>query len=139
MLENIPRSSQSFTATKNYILTKDQKLYSAYGYRFQRSYRLGLLSRRKANSRGHSMYHHVMRKLTFPYKNTATYQMSAFHPGYLSNQLGRNIFVLRKAGNVASRLDATESEIRVNIRSEVVLLRTRTCYIHLLFSGLTPS
>ena len=60
--------------------------------------------------------------------------MSAFHPGYLSNQLGRNIFVLRKAGNVASRLDATESEIRVNIRSEVVLLRIHALVISTSFS-----
>jgi hypothetical protein len=38
--------------------------------------------------------------------------MSAFYPGYTSNELRRILFVLRKAGNVASRLDATEFEIK---------------------------
>ena len=54
---------------KDYKRTKDQKPYSAFGYQFQRSCRLGLLSRRRANSPGHSMpsYHEI---LTIPYKNT---------------------------------------------------------------------
>ena len=49
-------------ALKKYIRTKDQKQYSAYGYQLQRSCRLGLLSRRKANSPGHSMssYHEIL-------------------------------------------------------------------------------
>ena len=56
--------------------------------------------------------------------------MSAFHPTYTSNQFGRNIFVLRKAGNVASRLDTTQVRIIVNIRSEV---DERCRYTHLLY------